>query len=137
MDVYVRVCEHLAADDCVEGIECALTGRQRAELLALTTRTRGTAPLDAVARSDEPVQTASDPERALAVDRRDRALRAALSRLPAEDALIVSLRFLDGLSQAQVADALGASLTASRERAILAALRAELERLGVNDAGST
>ena len=113
--------------DALERIERALTDRQRAELLSMAARVRQPAQLEAALPDVAP-----DPERGLHARRLEGALAAALGQLPAEDALIVSMRYLDGLSRAQVERALRTGpIAEARMRAILDRLRVLLAEQGV------
>jgi DNA-directed RNA polymerase specialized sigma24 family protein len=113
-------------------IERVLTGRHRADLLALAVRSRAPASLD---DEDSPVgdvaDDAADPE-ASAVARQSRdALARALSTLPPEDAAIVRLRFIQGLNRREVQRALRLEhLTEDRLAGILSALRMALAAAG-------
>lgn len=112
--------------DALDAIHRVLTERHRAELLAMAARGRTPAPLeDAVAeRVPDP---APDPDTDLRARERHAALDGALARLPAEDAAIVRLRYVEGLSTSDVERALGLrGLTRARLDTILAALRQTL-----------
>lgn len=100
----------------------AVRGRSR--------RRRHTLNLDGMGEGVEPpAPEASDPAQAL--DRLDdaRRVRSALERLPADRRQVVVLRFVDGLSAAEIGDVLGRSVGAVR---VLQhrALRDLAERLG-------
>jgi len=114
----------LEAVDRIQGI---LTDRHRAELLALTARSSRPAPLDdeAVDRIADPAPT---PDATLDVARVNASLDAALKQLPAEDAAIVRLKYVEGLTNADVERWLQTRLTPGRLQQILAALRAALEK---------
>jgi RNA polymerase sigma factor for flagellar operon FliA len=119
-----------AVFESLDRVERALTGRQRADLITMMARASTTVPLDdeegepvIPLPSDEP-----DPEMALLAATRDRALVEALRTLPAEDRVIVSMRFVDGLTLAEIRRALHLpSLSIDRVTAIVAALRRALE----------
>ena len=71
---------------------------------------------------------APDPEAALQVREMEEHLSLALAALPPEDAAIVSLKFGEGLTRAQIQRLLRLpELTEERVRVILSALRALLE----------
>lgn len=115
----------------LERVERALTERQRVDLLTMTARTTASIPL--MDEEGEPlvhVTTESpDPEAALLADSRDRSLDEALQALPAEDRVIVSMRYLDGLTLPEIRRALHLdALTTDRVTAIVTALRQLLER---------
>jgi DNA-directed RNA polymerase specialized sigma24 family protein len=118
-----------AVFESLERVERALTERQRADLLTLSARTGTAMALDD--EEGEPViQVVSedlDPEEALLAANRDRSLASALLTLPAEDRVIVSMRFLDGLTLAEIKRALHLdTLSPDRVTAIMAALRLAL-----------
>lgn len=120
--------------DALERVEEALTERQRGELLAFLARTQQ--PVSLEAEDGQPTfdlaDLSTDPERALRLQQAESALTTALAQLPPEDALIVSLRYRDGLSHAQVQRALHLpQLSRQRVQAILATLRARIEERGV------
>src|SRR5207244_4148746 len=94
--------------EALERVEQALTDRQRHELVAFAARGRAPVSVD-----DEESDAANaiadeqpDPEQALGIQQANTAFRSALADLPAEDALIVSLKFIDGLTHVQIANAL-------------------------------
>jgi DNA-directed RNA polymerase specialized sigma24 family protein len=111
-------------------IERALTDRHRADLLALSVRSRAPVSLDdEEADVAEIVDEAPDPEASVAAGQSREALARALAALPPEDAAIVRLRFVQGLSLKEVQRALHLKhLTEHRLAGILDALRAALER---------
>lgn len=118
-----------AVFESLDRVERALTERQRAELVTMTARASAAVPLD----DDEgepviPVASDSpDPEMALLAATRDRALAEALRTLPAEDRVIVSMRFVDGLTLPEIKRALHLpSLSIDRVTGIVAALRETL-----------
>jgi len=116
----------------LEAVDAVLTDRHRAELLTTAARGRVPSPID---ESDEPSRVAdpaTDPETAARVAQLNVRFEHALASLPAEDAAIIRLKFIGGLSNGDVERALGiCELTSKRLQAILASLRASLERLGV------
>jgi RNA polymerase sigma factor (sigma-70 family) len=118
-----------AVFESLDRVERALTERQRAELMTLTARA-GAVPLDD--DEGEPViavaSESPDPEMALLAATRERALLEAMRALPAEDRVIVSMRFIDGLTLPEIKRALHLpSLSVERVTAIIAALRRALE----------
>lgn len=124
----------LAALEALERVELALTERQRGELLAFLARVQ--APLSLEGPDGrlllDPADEAADPESRMRAGQSQAALERALAGLPPEDALIVSLRYRDGLSHAQTQRALHLPhLPRQRVQAILARLRAQLEGQGV------
>lgn len=61
------------------------------------------------------------------------AFAVALAELPPEDALIVSMKFVDGLTYGQIAHALHlTSVTLDRVSRILGQLRAKIEARGIH-----
>lgn len=114
----------------LEVVESVLTDRHRAELLALMARSHAPVSLD-VADDDgtvvEPAGDAPDPELALRIQETDARLHAALAALPAEDAAIVSLKYGEGLTRAQIQRMLALpELSEHRVRTIVAGLRTRL-----------
>lgn len=115
----------------LERVERALTERQRAELITLAARTS-----DAVSIEDEEGETviavASDapgPEAAMLATDDQRALDAALATLDPEDRVIISMRFMDGLTLPEIKRALHLpSLSPERVSNIISALRGGLDR---------
>jgi DNA-directed RNA polymerase specialized sigma24 family protein len=122
-----------AVFDSLARIEQVLSERHRAELLSMMARRRPPAPLEDEQGQlvvDLPADEAS-PEALLRIKETAAALAAALGELPPEDALIVSLKYIDGLSDGQVRDALHLDrLPPERVRDIVARLRQRLERRG-------
>ena len=114
----------------LERIHQVLEKRQRAELLSATLRLRSPLSLhDEEGRlAVDPPSTGSTPEQAALGAERDRRFAAALAALPAEEAAIVRLRFVQGFTLAKIRRALHLeTLTEERLRQILARLRAALE----------
>lgn len=117
-----------------ERIEGALSPRQRGELLSLLSRE------EAVSLEGDPhaermaeARGGSNPERDLGNRQTAETVRHALAALPPEDALIVTLLYVDDLSKREVERALHIPpLTAERIERILARLKEHLERLGVS-----
>jgi RNA polymerase sigma factor (sigma-70 family) len=115
--------------DALERIDSALSARHRSELLSMVARSRAPISLegdDDAPLVDPPAETL-DPEALLRARERDERITAALAMLPAEDAVIVSLKFVEGLTRPQIQRFLQLpELTEHRVRAIVAALRAQL-----------
>jgi DNA-directed RNA polymerase specialized sigma24 family protein len=114
----------------LERIHQVLEQRQRAELLSTMVRQRPPLSLhDEEGRlAVDPPSRARTPEQAAMAAERERQFAAALATLPVEEAAIVRLRFVQGLSLAQVRRALHLeALTGERVREILARLRQALE----------
>jgi DNA-directed RNA polymerase specialized sigma24 family protein len=115
----------------LERIERALTDRQRADLITLAARTSASIRLED--DEGEPIVTVAsevpNPEAALLAAHGREVLHAALATLAAEDRVIVSMRFIDGLTLPEIKRALHLdALSADRVARILAALRDALER---------
>jgi DNA-directed RNA polymerase specialized sigma24 family protein len=117
----------------LERVERALTDRQRHELLSFASRGRTPESLDADEGTIEPASDEPSPEVALGIQQANAAFAAALSELPPEDALIVTLKFVDGLTFSQIARTLHLpGVTIARLAQILEQLRARLEARGIN-----
>lgn len=121
--------------DALERIDQTLSARQRSELVSLAARSRAAVPLEGDEDEpavDPPAETL-DPEAHLRAQEREQQLARALATLPAEDAVIVSLKFVEGLTRAQIQRFLRLpELTEHRVRTIVATLR---ERLSDADRG--
>jgi RNA polymerase sigma factor (sigma-70 family) len=116
--------------DALETVDRTLSERHRSELLSLVARARPASLDEANDGSPviEPVANTPDPEAALRSRELEDRLNRALAALPPEDAAIVSLKYVEGLTRAQIQRLLRLSdLTEHRVRAIVARLR---ERLG-------
>jgi RNA polymerase sigma factor (sigma-70 family) len=115
--------------DALERIESTLSARHRSDLLSMLARHRTATSIDGgddMPAVDPPADTL-DPESLLRVRERDEQLTRALASLPPEDAVIVGLKFIDGLSRAQIQRFLRLpDLTEHRVRTIVARLRAQL-----------
>jgi len=115
----------------LERVERALTDRQRAELITLAARASGAISMDD--DEGEPVISvasgAPNPEAAILAAQDQRALNAALASLDPEDRVIICMRFMDGLTLAEIKRALHLdSLSPERVSRIVAALRVALEQ---------
>lgn len=117
-----------AAMDAIDG---ALTDRHRRELLAMAVRSRAPSSLEAELESGLEVPAAApDPEQALRSAEIAAALDTALASLPPEDAVIIRLKYVQGLSHRDIQRALHLdALPDSRVKAIVANLRALLAPL--------
>jgi len=123
-----------AVFDALERVDRVLTDRHRRELLSTAARARRAASLDADPLGAEAIPDTRrvDPETALAAAELERRFTQALAGLPPEDAAILRLRYVQGLSAAQVARALRIDgLPPSRLGAIVDRLRAALAAPGV------
>jgi len=126
--------------EALDRVQAALTARQRAELLATAARAAAPISLDAAPEDGErPVDIpdpADNPERQAQTREAGRLFEAAVADLPPEDAVIIRLRYGDGLSLKQIRDALHLDgLTEQRVQGVLDALKAQLaaHRLGPAD----
>ena len=115
--------------DALERIDSELSARHRTELLSMAVRSRAAIPLEGDDDSPavEPAAETLDPEALLRAREREADLARALATLPAEDAVIVSLKFVEGLTRNQIQRFLRLTeLTEHRVRTIVATLRARL-----------
>lgn len=116
----------------LERVERALTERQRIELVTMAARAGSEISLDD--EEGEPVTVvASDrpgPEAAMLAAHDERALNTALATLDPEDRVIICMRFMDGLTLAEIKRALHlTSLAPERISKIVVSVRTALERL--------
>jgi DNA-directed RNA polymerase specialized sigma24 family protein len=119
--------------DALGRLNAALSDRHRAELLALAARAKAPVAIDDTGEAHRLPDATADPETAVRISQLHARFEAALTRLPPEDAAIVRLKFVAGLSNGDVERALGISgVTLARLQSILTALRAALEGLGVS-----
>jgi DNA-directed RNA polymerase specialized sigma24 family protein len=111
--------------DALDRVQASLTDRHRAQLLPGILRGPRAGTED-----DEPPEAPDprpDPENALRMKDTDALFAAALSRLTAEEAAIIRLKFVQGLSHRQIQQALHLpQLTDDRVKGIMARLRAHL-----------
>jgi DNA-directed RNA polymerase specialized sigma24 family protein len=124
----------------LERIQEAMTDRHRSELLALMARARPPVSLDEPEAGARLASgAASDPEHALGVRELDVLFASALADLPAEDAAIVRLTFVQGWSREQVRRGLHLDrLSSERIASILERLKQLLaqRRLGPREAAT-
>ena len=122
--------------EALERIDSALSARHRSELLSMVARSRAATSLegdDETTTVDPPAESL-DPEALLRARERHEQLTRALATLPAEDAVIVSLKYVEGLTRPQIQRFLRLSeLTEHRVRTIVATLRARLADAEVQD----
>jgi len=134
--------------DALARIEAVLKDRQRSELVSFVARTRRAASLESSGEAErvDPPDPAASPEAALGAAELEAASRAAIASLPPEDAVIVRLKFFEGLSDRDIARALHLDEpVGARVQRILDRLRARLEtplaagrrRLRPQEGGST
>jgi DNA-directed RNA polymerase specialized sigma24 family protein len=123
----------VSLDDVLDGLEAVdrvLSERHRSELLSLVARSRPAVSLEGDGDTPavpEPIADSPDPEAVLRARETEDRLTRALATLPPEDAAIVSLKYVEGLSRPQIRRLLRLpELTEHRVRTIVAALRARL-----------
>jgi len=111
----------------------AMSDRHRAELLALAARTRPAVSLDDdAAREPRDAAPMADPEQRLRARELNAQFASALAALPAEDAAIVRLTFVQGWSRTRVQRALHLDrLGPERITSIVEALRRLLAERGL------
>jgi DNA-directed RNA polymerase specialized sigma24 family protein len=119
--------------ESLERIQCALSDRHRGELLALAVRSKPAIALDETDAADHIADPRMDPETAARTAQVTERFEAAIRSLPAEDAAIVRLKYVEGLSNAGIEKAIGVSVTASRMHDILTRLRSTLRTLGIDE----
>jgi DNA-directed RNA polymerase specialized sigma24 family protein len=117
----------------LDRVQAVLTERQRIELLAMAARSSRPvsldAPLDEEDKPLDPPDQSVDPERGLIARQTGQLLEDAIQALPPEDAVIVRLKCVEGLSIKQIKQALHLDeLTDGRVAGILATLRTRLRR---------
>jgi DNA-directed RNA polymerase specialized sigma24 family protein len=116
--------------DGIAAVDALLSERHRSELLSMVARSRppeSIEPDDETARAVEPIADSLDPEAAMRVRELEGRLNRALATLPPEDAAIVSLKYVEGLSRPQIQRLLRLpELTEHRVRTIVATLRSRL-----------
>lgn len=117
--------EVFEAMDAVDGV---LNDRHRRELLAMAVRARTPVSLEMELEGGLDVAAAApDPEHALGARERTAALDRALASLPPEDAAIVRLRYVQGLTRTDIEHALHIDhLPEARVKSIVGRLRALL-----------
>lgn len=134
-ELSVRHKERISLDQvfaAIDTIHRVLTPRHRSELLSTAMRAHPAISLDADldAAFTEPMDPRPSPDEMIAARQTHRAFERALANLPAEDAAIVRLRYVQALSLADVRRALHLpSLSETRVRAILDRLRDEVAPL--------
>jgi DNA-directed RNA polymerase specialized sigma24 family protein len=115
--------------DALERIQSTLSDRHRAELMAAAVRSKPHVALDDIEAPDP----RANPEAAVHTAQLNERFEIALRHLPAEDAAIVRLKYVEGLTNADIERAIGASgVTSSRLQSILSRLRSALLTLGVD-----
>ena len=112
--------------DALARVQATLSQRQRAELVSLAQRSRRARGAQSVdgAPAPEPPDTRPDPELALRRKEAERVFADALARLTPEEAAIVRLKFVQGLTHREIQRALRLDrLTDDRVKGIMARLR--------------
>jgi DNA-directed RNA polymerase specialized sigma24 family protein len=121
--------------DALDTIHGCLSDRHRSELLSSAMRARP--PISLERDADEPLDIIDEragPDEIFAARESAAAFDAALASLPADDAAIVRLRYVEALSLADVRRALHLpDLGEPRIRGILDRLRAQLAAVGGSD----
>jgi len=120
-------CNLAAVFDALERIQSALTDRHRAELMSLALRSKPPLPIDETDAAERVADPAVDPETAASIAQSNWQLEKALRGLPPEDASIVRLKYVEGLSNAEIERAIGVPVTNARSSSILDRLRSMLE----------
>lgn len=105
--------------DALERIQAALSERHRAELMSLAFRSKGPVPIDDTDAAERVADPTAGPES-------NARFESVLRALPAEDAVIVRLKYVEGLTNAEIERALGIAVTPSRTSSILGRLRSML-----------
>jgi RNA polymerase sigma factor (sigma-70 family) len=131
-----------AVFDAFERVQAALTDRQRAELVAMTARAATPASLDAPTDEEEQTIDAPDPQTDLEssahVRQVDAVMERALAALPPQDALVVRLKFVEGLTLRQIRAAIGVPALSEQDvHEMLGRLKARLAVSGVTAADAS
>jgi len=120
-----------AVFDSLERIQSALTDRHRAELIALALRSKQPVALDDTDAPERVADSRPDAESALHVAEVTEQFESALRSLPAEDAAIVRLKYVEGLATSDIEHALGTAISRARVESILGRLREALSKHGI------
>jgi DNA-directed RNA polymerase specialized sigma24 family protein len=123
-----------AVAEAMERVQQVLTERHRADLLALAVRSKAAVAIDDTDEADRVADPQADPETSARAAQLNAGLETALSKLPAEDAAIVRLKFVEGLGRTDIERAIGVALTPKRLQEVLDRLRAILAGHGVDRA---
>jgi DNA-directed RNA polymerase specialized sigma24 family protein len=105
--------------EALDRIQNALTARHRAELMSLALRSKPPLSIDETDAAERIADPAANPES-------NARLESALRALPPEDATIVRLKYVEGLTNADIERSIGISVTPARTSAILSRLRSML-----------
>jgi RNA polymerase sigma factor (sigma-70 family) len=122
--------------NALDRVEAALTQRQRAELVAMTARARKPVSLDASEdEADRPfdiADPAATPEEHVHRQEVSGFIDRALAALPASEAVILRLKYMEGLSLQQIRQALHLDeLTEQHVRSIVQKLKGVLGHVSV------
>ncbi|HJT18066.1 MAG TPA: hypothetical protein VJ853_11780, partial [Thermoanaerobaculia bacterium] len=115
----VQCAELASVFEALERIQNALTARHRAELMSLAFRSKAPLPIDETDAAERIADPAPNPES-------NARFESALRALSAEDAAIVRLKYIEGLTNADIERAIGIAVTQARTTAILNRLRSML-----------
>ena len=107
--------------DALDRVQAVLSDRHRAELLSLAFRSKAPVPIDETDAAETVADPAPDPES-------NARFESALRALPAEDAAIVRLKYIEGLTNSDIERAIGVTVTTARTGSILDRLRLLLAR---------
>jgi RNA polymerase sigma factor (sigma-70 family) len=100
--------------------------------LSLAIRTKPPLALEDADAAETIPDSRIDPETAVRIAQLNAILNASLHQLPPEEAAIIRLKYVEGLTNAAIERALGVKgITLTRMQDILVRLRATLERAGI------
>jgi DNA-directed RNA polymerase specialized sigma24 family protein len=117
----------------LERIQGVMSDRHRAELMSLALRSKAPVALDETDAAESIADPHSDPETDARIAQANERYEAALRQLSPEEAAIVRLKYVEGLTNADIERAIGVSgVTTARMASILSRLRAALEQLGID-----
>ena len=113
--------------ESLERVQSALNERHRAELMATMLRSKAPVPIDDTDAAERIADDRMNPETAAQAAQINERLESAIRKLPSDDAVIVRMKFIEGLTNAQIERSTGISnITMARLTAILATLRGAL-----------
>ena len=119
--------------DALERVQSVLSDRHRAELLSLAVRSKQPLPLEETDAAERIADTGLNPEMSAHVAQLNSNFESALRSLPAEDAAIVRLKYVEGLTNADIERAIGTKgVTTGRLQNILTRLRSALQSVGID-----